>query len=176
MVRCRSTSRASRRAKTRSVTGCRRRRQASSSWRCACTCRSRRSPTALGSRRRWNVSSEGRSTRGTMTDWRITIGVLGVLVVSACQAPPAPAPAAGTAPAPTAATGPAGVTAAELERRAIERRATEVVVWSMPAVNYELLTQEMVRIKAQWNQIVYWSRLPDWKDQTLTPNPDTTYF
>src|SRR5262245_11999634 len=109
-----------------------------------------------------------------MTEWRITIGVLGVLVVSACQAPPAPA--AGTASPPTAAARPAGATAADLERRAIERRAIEAVVWGMPAVNYELLTQEMVRIKAQWNQIVYWSRLPDWKDQTLTPNPDTTYF
>ena len=26
------------------------------------------------------------------------------------------------------------------------------------------------------NQIVYWSRLPDWKNQTLTPNPDAIYL
>ena len=26
------------------------------------------------------------------------------------------------------------------------------------------------------NQVVYWSRLPDWKTQTLTPNPDTIYL
>ncbi|MFZ0376321.1 MAG: DUF1254 domain-containing protein [Solirubrobacteraceae bacterium] len=26
------------------------------------------------------------------------------------------------------------------------------------------------------NQVVYWSRLPDWKNQTLTPNPDTIYL
>ena len=25
-------------------------------------------------------------------------------------------------------------------------------------------------------QIVYWSRPLDWKNQTLTPNPDTIYF
>ena len=35
----------------------------------------------------------------------------------------------------------------------------------------------MVRdAKADFNQIVYWSRLPDWKNQTLTPNPDTIYL
>ena len=27
-----------------------------------------------------------------------------------------------------------------------------------------------------FNQIVYWSRLPDWKNQTLTPNPDAIYL
>jgi hypothetical protein len=26
------------------------------------------------------------------------------------------------------------------------------------------------------NQVVYWSRFFDWKNQTLTPNPDTIYF
>jgi hypothetical protein len=29
---------------------------------------------------------------------------------------------------------------------------------------------------ARINQIVFWSRLPDWKNQTLTPNPDSIYF
>src|SRR6476659_4426860 len=29
--------------------------------------------------------------------------------------------------------------------------------------------------KGKPNQIVYWSRLPDWKNQTLTPNPDVIY-
>jgi hypothetical protein len=37
--------------------------------------------------------------------------------------------------------------------------------------------QASVRAKgAAWNQIVYWSRLPDWKIQTLTPNPDSIYL
>jgi hypothetical protein len=26
------------------------------------------------------------------------------------------------------------------------------------------------------NKIVYWSKLSDWKNQTLTPNPDAVYF
>ena len=30
--------------------------------------------------------------------------------------------------------------------------------------------------KGAFNQIVYWSRLPDWKNQTLTPNPDAIYL
>src|SRR4029453_15460477 len=40
----------------------------------------------------------------------------------------------------------------------------------MPAVNTDLMYQAMVReVKGDWNQIVYWSRLLDWKNQTLTP-------
>jgi hypothetical protein len=64
----------------------------------------------------------------------------------------------------------------ELARRNVERRAFEAVIWGMPAVNFELLYQGMVESKGKWNQVVYWSRLPEWKNQTLTPNPDTVYF
>jgi hypothetical protein len=47
----------------------------------------------------------------------------------------------------------------------------------MPAVNYDLMYQAMVRAaKGAFNQIAYWSRLPDWKIQTLTPNPDLIYL
>ena len=30
--------------------------------------------------------------------------------------------------------------------------------------------------RARENQIVYWSDLPSWKNQTLTPNPDAVYL
>jgi hypothetical protein len=61
--------------------------------------------------------------------------------------------------------------------RALHRRAVEAVIWGMPAVNYDLMFQAAVReAKGGFNQIVYWSRLPDWKIQTLTPNPDAIYF
>lgn len=67
--------------------------------------------------------------------------------------------------------------AEELNRRAIERRAVEAVVWGMPAVNYDLMLQEMLtKTSAKQNEIVYWSRPVDWKNQTLTPNPDALYF
>jgi hypothetical protein len=47
----------------------------------------------------------------------------------------------------------------------------------MPAVNYQLMYQEMVqKVKGDFNQILYWSRLLDWKNQTFTPNPDVIYL
>jgi hypothetical protein len=60
--------------------------------------------------------------------------------------------------------------------RGIHRRAVEAVIWGMPAVNFDRLYQSTARAKGAWNQVVYWSRLPDWKNQTLTPNPDVLYF
>jgi hypothetical protein len=63
-----------------------------------------------------------------------------------------------------------------LGRRTIERRSVEAVVWGMPAVNYDLMLQEMLRLGGKANEIVYWSGLPDWKNQTLTPNPDAIYL
>ena len=47
----------------------------------------------------------------------------------------------------------------------------------MPAVNFALMYEAMVReTGGAFNQIVYWSGLPDWKNQTLTPNPDAIYL
>jgi hypothetical protein len=65
----------------------------------------------------------------------------------------------------------------QLVRNAVHRRAIEAVIWGMPAVNTDLMFQAMARaVKGDWNQIVYWSRLLDWKNQTLTPNPDAIYL
>src|ERR1700758_3891857 len=64
----------------------------------------------------------------------------------------------------------------DLERRAVHRRAVEAVIWGMPMVNYDLMLQAATRIGCGQNQIIYWSRLPDWKNQTLTPNPDAIYL
>jgi hypothetical protein len=59
----------------------------------------------------------------------------------------------------------------------VHRRAVEAVIWGMPAVNYDLMYQAMVRDgHGAFNQVAYWSRLPDWKIQTLTPNPDAIYL
>jgi hypothetical protein len=63
----------------------------------------------------------------------------------------------------------------DLADRMVQRRAVEAVIWGMPGVNYDLMYQAMVRLGDKTNQIVYWSRLPDWKNQTLTPNPDSIY-
>jgi hypothetical protein len=64
----------------------------------------------------------------------------------------------------------------ELARRAIERRAIEAMNWGMPAVNYDLMFQAMVRAGGTMNQIVYWSQFLDGKNQFLTPNPDVIYL
>ena len=41
----------------------------------------------------------------------------------------------------------------------------------MPAVNYDLMRQEMSRVGGKENQVVYWSRPLDWHNQTLMPVP-----
>ena len=64
----------------------------------------------------------------------------------------------------------------QLNERALHRRAVEAVIWGMPAVNAELMFQAMSAAKADFNQVVYWSRPVTWKNQTLTPNPDTIYL
>src|ERR1700752_3106374 len=70
-----------------------------------------------------------------------------------------------------------GLTSEQLARNALHRRASEAGIWGMPAVNTDLMYQAMAReVQGRWNQIVYWSRLLDWKNQTLTPNPDAIYF
>jgi len=46
----------------------------------------------------------------------------------------------------------------------------------MPVVNYDLMRQALIKAGGAENQIVYWSRLLTWKNQTLTPNPDTVYL
>src|SRR5580692_11148323 len=60
--------------------------------------------------------------------------------------------------------------------RLLDCRAVEAVIWGMPAVNYDLMYQAAVRAKGGFNQVIYWSHLPNWKIQTLTPNPDAIYF
>ncbi len=67
--------------------------------------------------------------------------------------------------------------AEDLARRAIERRAVEAVIWGMPAVNYDLMLQEMLtKTAGKVNQVIYWGAPLDWRNQTLTPNPDTLYL
>src|SRR5271155_5404655 len=65
----------------------------------------------------------------------------------------------------------------QLKERLTEQRAVEAVIWGMPAVNYDLMLQAMYNTTAgKQNEVVYWSKPVDWKNQTLTPNPDAIYF
>ncbi len=65
----------------------------------------------------------------------------------------------------------------ELSRRVLAGRAVDAVVWGMPAVNYDLMLQEMLtKTPGKVGQVIYWGRPLDSKNQTLTPNPDALYF
>ncbi|WP_244813823.1 DUF1254 domain-containing protein [Caballeronia sp. Lep1P3] len=79
----------------------------------------------------------------------------------------------------TAITATASAAVMDLQVRVIERRGFEAVVWGMSAVNFDLMVQAMARLAGgdtSSNKIVYWSRPSSWKNQTLTPNPDTIYL
>src|SRR6476646_8763272 len=79
---------------------------------------------------------------------------------------------------PVAGT-PPSLSPTELAERALERRAVEAFIWGMPAVNFDVMYQAMIRdakAGAGRNKIVYWSKLSDWKNKTLTPNPDAVSF
>lgn len=66
---------------------------------------------------------------------------------------------------------------ANIQEKLVYQRALQAVIWGMPAVNYDLMLQEMLKkTAAKQNEIVYWSRPVDWHNQTPTPNPDAIYF
>ena len=74
-------------------------------------------------------------------------------------------------------TGGAAAQTSSPDDRLLRSRAVEAAIWGMPAVNYDLMLQEMLtRTPGKVNQVIYWGRPLDWKNQTLTPNPDTLYF
>ena len=71
------------------------------------------------------------------------------------------------------------LTSSELATRTLHRRAIEAVIWGTPAVNFDLMYQAMVRDAKSGddsNKIVYWSRLFDWKNQTIHPLPTPMRF
>ena len=64
-----------------------------------------------------------------------------------------------------------------LSQQLIHSRAIEAVIWGMPAVNYDLMRQEMLtKTAGKVGQVIYWGHPLDSKNQTLTPNPDALYF
>ncbi|HEX6224475.1 MAG TPA: DUF1254 domain-containing protein [Chryseolinea sp.] len=66
---------------------------------------------------------------------------------------------------------------ANIKEQMIYQRALQAVIWGMPAVNYDLMLQQMLtKTNSKQNEIVFWSQPVDWHNQTLTPNPDAIYF
>lgn len=75
--------------------------------------------------------------------------------------------------APAAAQAPS---AQDLAREQARWRAAEAVIWGAPAVNTDLMLQAALDAGAKPNEIIYWSRPVDWRNQSLTPNPDAIYL
>lgn len=71
-----------------------------------------------------------------------------------------------------AQTGPSG----DASDRLVRSRAVEAVIWGMPIVNFDRMLQAAIANGGAANQVIYWSQPVNWKNQTLTPNPDTIYF
>ena len=102
--------------------------------------------------------------------------LLGSAALTAAVAAPAAAPAT-PVNAQTAPAGPPVAAAGDLGRRLIQSRAVEAVIWGIPAVNTDLMRQQMLsKTAAKIGQVIYWGRPLDWHNQTLTPNPDALYF
>lgn len=100
-----------------------------------------------------------------------TILLVTVLFLAACQdhQPAASQPStADTSAHPAFAP-------ADMKEQMIYSRAIEAANWGMPAVNFDLMVQATRQAGGNYNQVVYWPGLLDWKNQTITPNPDVIY-
>lgn len=65
----------------------------------------------------------------------------------------------------------------DVQESVVRARAFQAVVWGMPAVNYRLMYDAAVGAgMGGENQILWWPGLMDWRNQSLTPNPDVIYL
>jgi len=104
----------------------------------------------------------------------LLVALTAVALLCGCQrpAPATVAPAAATSTPPAAAGA-----SADINTTLAVQRATQAAIWGMPAVNYDLMRQQMLgKTQGKVNQVIYWGRPLDWHNQTLTPNPDTIYM
>jgi hypothetical protein len=68
-------------------------------------------------------------------------------------------------------------TSAELNRRTVQRRAVDAVIWGLPLVGEDAVKQAAFRDgKANYNDIVWWPKGGGWKNQSPTPNVNTRYM
>lgn len=106
------------------------------------------------------------------------IGITAALLLMAgCSRSPSPPEAGNPQPQPTESAPAPADSARATAGQWLDHRAAEAVVWGMPAVNYDLMRQQMLsKTTGKENQVIYWGRPLDWHNQTLTPNPDTIYL
>lgn len=59
---------------------------------------------------------------------------------------------------------------------AFERRAAEAAIWGIPLVSFDAMRDAYFRdADASYNDILYWSKPSNWKNQTTTPNSTSHY-
>ena len=66
--------------------------------------------------------------------------------------------------------------AVNINEQMIYDRGVAAAIWGIPAVNYQLMFSAMRRLNGSFNEVVWWPKLLDWKNQTLTPNQDVIYL
>ena len=59
----------------------------------------------------------------------------------------------------------------------VERRAVDAVIWGAPAVTLDMMRQAYFRdAKASFNDIVWWPKGADWKNQSLDVDTSVRYL
>lgn len=59
------------------------------------------------------------------------------------------------------------LTSEELNRRTLERRAVDAVIWGVPVVSLDMMRQAYFRDgKAQYNDIIWWPKGATWMNQS----------
>ena len=67
-------------------------------------------------------------------------------------------------------------TEVDFATQTIERRALDAAIWGMPIVSTHAMREAFFRdAGAKYNDIVYWSKPSDWRNQTTTPNSSAHY-
>jgi hypothetical protein len=102
---------------------------------------------------------------------KILLATMTLLLLAACNQPSTNTTSSSTDTAVSTAFRPANV-----DEQVKYSRAFNAVIWGMPAVNSELMHENLLQAKGDYNQVVYWSGLINDKNQTLTPNPDVIYI
>jgi hypothetical protein len=66
--------------------------------------------------------------------------------------------------------------AANIKEQMIYDRGVAAAIWGIPAVNFRLMYAAMEKLNGTFNEVVWWPKLLDWENQTLTPNQDVIYL
>jgi hypothetical protein len=69
------------------------------------------------------------------------------------------------------------LSAEDLAKRTIHRRAVDAVIWGQPIVSFDAMRQAYFRdAKAKYNDVIWWPKGAGWKNQSLTVNTSVRYI